>query len=96
MIPAAGDVYLADARDETRRQVLVVSDSRLHRATGRAIVAPVIEHVEGDDSPWRVGIDERFAVDYLTTLPLDRLLERVGRVDALTVRQARRAVTASL
>ena len=47
-------------------------------------------------SPWPPGTDERFAVDFLTTLPLDRLLEVVGRVDGATLRHAQRAVVMSL
>jgi len=82
--PSAGDIFLADAREEQRRRVLVVSDTRFHRATGRAIVAPSIATIAADESPWRPGVAERFAVDYLTTVPLDRLLETLGRVDADT------------
>ena len=93
---SAGDVYLADARDEVRRRVLVLSDARFHQATGRAIVAPSIAVVAGDESPWRVGDTERFATDFLTTIPLDRLLEAVGRVDVATLRRAHRGVTNSL
>ena len=96
MSPSAGDIYLADARDEVRRRVLVLSDSRFHHATGRAIVAPSIAVVAGDESPWRVGDTERFAADFLTTVPLERLLEAVGRVDAATLRRAHRAVSNSL
>jgi mRNA-degrading endonuclease toxin of MazEF toxin-antitoxin module len=94
--PSAGDIVLADARDEQRRRVLVLSDTRFHRVTGRAMVAPSIATVAADRSPWRPGTDERFAVDFLTTLPLDRLLEAVGRVDAATLRRAQRAVVMSL
>ena len=96
MIPSAGDVVVADTRDEQRRRVLVVSDARFHRATQRAIVAPSIATIAGDESPWRPGVKERFAVDFLTTLPLDRLLEAVGRVDAATLRRAQRAIVMSL
>jgi mRNA-degrading endonuclease toxin of MazEF toxin-antitoxin module len=96
MTLSAGDIVLADARDEHRRRVLVLSDTRFHRATGRAIVAPSIATIAADASPWRPGTDERFAVDFLTTLPLDRLLESVGRVDAATLRRAQRAVVLSL
>jgi mRNA-degrading endonuclease toxin of MazEF toxin-antitoxin module len=92
----AGDVVVADTPGEQRRRVLVVSDARFHRATSRAIVAPSIATVSADESPWRPGSDERFAVDYLTTLPLDRLLEVVGRVDGPTLRRAQRAVVMSL
>ena len=96
MTPSAGDIFLANTHDEQRRRVLVVSDTRFHQATARAIVAPSIATVAADESPWRPGADERFAVDYLTTLPLDRLLEAVGRVDATTLRRAQRAVVLSL
>ncbi len=96
MTPSAGDIYLADARDAQRRRVLVVSDAAFHKSTGRAIVAPVIGTIDVDDSPWRPGTDERFAVDFLTTLPLERLLEPSGRVDAATLRNAQRAVVMSL
>ena len=90
--PSAGDIFLANARDEQRRRVLVVSDARFHRSTRRAIVAPSITTITADESPWRPGVEERFAVDFLTTLPLDRLLEAVGLVDAATLRQAQRAI----
>lgn len=89
-------MFLADARDSVRRRVLVLSDARFHKATSRAIVAPSIATVNLDESPWRPGTDERFAVDFLTTLPLDRLLQAVGRVDAATLRRAQRAVVQSL
>ena len=46
MTPSAGDIFLADARDEQRRRVLVVSDARFHRATERAIVAPSIATID--------------------------------------------------
>jgi mRNA-degrading endonuclease toxin of MazEF toxin-antitoxin module len=94
--PSAGDIFLADTRDEQRRRVLVLSDSRFHQATGRAVVAPAIASVAGDESPWRPGGDDRFAVDFLTTLPLDRLLQTDGRVDAATLRLAQRALVLSL
>jgi mRNA-degrading endonuclease toxin of MazEF toxin-antitoxin module len=93
---SAGDVVLVDTHDEQRRRVLVLSDTRFHRATGRAIVAPSIATIASDESPWRPGIDERFAVDFLTSLPLDRLLDQVGRVDGDTLRRAQRAVAMSL
>lgn len=76
--------------------MLVLSDTRFHQVTGRAVVAPNIAIVPADESPWRPGVDERFAVDFLTTLPLERLLEAVGRVDAATLRRAQRAVVLSL
>jgi mRNA-degrading endonuclease toxin of MazEF toxin-antitoxin module len=94
--PSAGDICLAHTRAEQRRRVLVVSDRRFHTSTGRAIVAPAIATIDADESPWRPGSDERFAVDFLTTLPLERLLEASGRVDAATLRRAQRAVVSSL
>ena len=57
------------------------------------MVAPAINTIAADESPWRPGTQERFAVDFLTTLPLgDRLLEAVDQVDAATLRRAQRAV----
>ncbi len=93
---SAGDVYLAETRDEQRRRVLVLSDARFHQATGRAIVAPSIASVAGDESPWRPGGTGRFAVDCLTTLPLDRLLQGDGRVGAAALRLVQRALVVSL
>jgi hypothetical protein len=52
--------------------------------------------VAADESPWRAGGDERFAIDFLTTLPIQRLLQAVGRVDAATLRHVQRAVVMSL
>jgi len=57
--PSAGDIYVADTRDQQRRRVLVISDTRFHRTTGRALVAPAIATIEADQSPWRPGTDER-------------------------------------
>jgi hypothetical protein len=94
--PSAGDIFLASTRDEQRRRVLVLSDTRFHRITERAIIAPSIAVPEIDESPWRPGVEERFAVDFLTTLPLARLLQAVGRVDAATLRLAQRAVVLSM
>ena len=94
--PIGRDIFLADTHDEQRRRVLVISDTPFHQATARAIVAPSIATVAADESPWRPGADERFAVDFLTTLPIDRLLEAVGRVDSTTLRRAQRAIVLSL
>ena len=96
MTPSAGDIVVADTHDEQRRRVLVLSDKRFHHATGRAIVAPSIATIDADESPWRPGNDDRFAVDFLTTLPIDRLLDVVGRVDAAMLRHAQRAILMSL
>ena len=65
-------------------------------AMGRRVMTQPGGHIEADESPWRPGTDERFAVDFLTALPLDRLLEAVGRVDGATLRHAQRAVVMSL
>jgi len=45
--------------------------------------------------PWRVVLDQQiFAVDFLRSVPTDRLVERVGRTPASAVRAARRALLA--
>ena len=90
----AGDIVLADLRDETRHRVLVTSDSRFHRLAGRAVVVPEIS-TDPDEilPPWRIEIETSvFAVDLLRSIPLDRLLETVGRAPAAPFDQVRRAI----
>jgi mRNA-degrading endonuclease toxin of MazEF toxin-antitoxin module len=92
----AGDVHLADLSDERRRHVLVVSNRRFQRLSGRVLVAPELGG-EADEVafPWRVEVDGRvFAVDLLRSLPLERLLERTDRAPAATMVAVRRAVHA--
>ena len=36
----AGDIHLADLNEECRRHVLVVSNRRFNRLSGRVLVAP--------------------------------------------------------
>lgn len=45
MTPSAGEIWLADRGEETRRFVFVISDSKFHRLAERAVVAPVLDHV---------------------------------------------------
>jgi mRNA-degrading endonuclease toxin of MazEF toxin-antitoxin module len=78
----AGDIHLADVDQEARLAVLVVSNSRFTRLSGRVIVAPAIPG-EPDEVPfpWRIDAEGHvFAVDLLRSIPADRLLERIGRV----------------
>lgn len=78
----AGDIHLADVNQEHRLRVLVVSSSRFSRLSGRAIVAPAVPG-EPDEVPfpWRIDAEGHvFAIDLLRSIPVDRLLERVGRV----------------
>ena len=93
MKPEAGEIWLADRGDETRRLVFVISDARFHRLADRAVVAPVLEELPAAPRPWHVRLDDRaVAVNLLGTLPLDRLLERVERAPFDTLRRVRRAV----
>lgn len=90
----AGDIHLADLNDERRRKVLVVSNRRFHRASGRALVAPAISG-EPDEVPfpWRIEVDgEVYAVDLLRSITTGRLLDRVGVAPHEAVLAARRAV----
>jgi mRNA-degrading endonuclease toxin of MazEF toxin-antitoxin module len=90
---AAGDIWLADRGDETRRPVFVISDTRFHRLAERAVIAPVLEEIPAAPRPWHVRLgDGAIAVNQLGTVPTDRLLERVARAGFETLRQVRRAV----
>jgi len=90
----AGDIHLADLNEERRRQVLVVSNLRFNRLSGRVLVAPEI--LGGADVvpfPWRVEVAEAvFAVDLLRGLPADRLRERTGRAPGPAMDAVRRAL----
>ncbi len=93
-----GDVCLADLNEERRRRVLVMSSARFHRLSDRVVVAPEI-FGEPDEVPfpWRVSIDDGiFAVDLLRSLPVARILDRIGRASPggmLEVRRALRNIT---
>ena len=89
-----GDVHLADLNEERRRHVLVVSNRRFNRLSGRALVAPEIAG-EPDEVPfpWRVDVDGViFAVDLMRSLPAARLLEQTGRAPVATMLAVRRAI----
>jgi mRNA-degrading endonuclease toxin of MazEF toxin-antitoxin module len=92
----AGDIHLADLNEERRRHVLVVSNRRFHRLSGRVLVAPELRGGPDDVAfPWRVEVDGTvFAVDLLRSLPVDRLLDRTDRAPAATMVAVRRAVHA--
>jgi mRNA-degrading endonuclease toxin of MazEF toxin-antitoxin module len=90
---SAGEVWLADRGDETRRLVFIVSDARFHRLSERAVVAPVLDGVPASPRPWHIPLGERsIAVNLLATTPVDRLLERVERASLETLRRVRAAV----
>ncbi len=62
--------------------MLVVSNSRFTRLSGRVIVAPAVPG-EPDEVPfpWRIEAEGHvFAIDLLRSIPADRLRKRVGRV----------------
>ena len=90
----AGDIHLADLNEERRRQVLVISNDRFHRVSGRVLVAPEING-EPDEVPfpWRVQIDDTvYAVDLVRSLPANRLLDRTDRAPADAMAIVRRAI----
>jgi mRNA-degrading endonuclease toxin of MazEF toxin-antitoxin module len=93
---SAGEIWLADRGEETRRLVFVISDTRFHRLAERAVVAPVLDEVPASPRPWHVRLsdDNAIAVNQLGTMPIDRLLERVEMASSESSRQARRAVRA--
>ncbi|HUV17304.1 MAG TPA: type II toxin-antitoxin system PemK/MazF family toxin [Ilumatobacteraceae bacterium] len=90
----AGDIHLADLRDERRWVVLVLSNDRFHRMSERVLVAPAIE-VDGDEvlAPWNIIVEgDVFALDLLRSIPAARLLKRTGRASSLDLERARRAL----
>jgi mRNA-degrading endonuclease toxin of MazEF toxin-antitoxin module len=90
---AAGEIWLADRGDETRRPVFVISDARFHRLAERAVVAPVLERMPPSPRPWHIPIDDRaVAVNQLGTTNVDRLLELVERPSGDILNRVRRAV----
>ena len=89
-----GSIHLADLNEERRRRVLVVSSTRFHRAARRAVVIPeVIGRPDAVPFPWRIACDNGvFAVDFMKTLPLDRLLDRTGQANPQALSQIQRAL----
>lgn len=89
-----GDIHRADLNEERRRSVLVVSDARFNRVAGRVLVAPAIAGPpEEVPYPWRIPVDGVvYAVDFLRSLPIERLLDRTDRAPVAAVVAARRAL----
>ena len=93
MTASAGEIWLADRGDETRRLVFVISDTRFHRLAERAVIAPVLDEMPAVPRPWHVVVGGwAVAVNQLGTMSTDRLLERVDRAGYETLRRVRRAV----
>jgi mRNA-degrading endonuclease toxin of MazEF toxin-antitoxin module len=90
----AGDVHLADLNDERRRRVLVVSNARFGSASGRAIVIPeIVGPPDEVPDPWRIECEGMvFALDFVRSVPVGRLLERTGRIDSTSLAAMRRAL----
>lgn len=89
-----GDIYVADLRGEQRKRVAVVSTRRFSTLTGRALVAPEIppEPAIGPN-PWRMEYETTtFAIDFVRTIPVESLLERVDRLSGAAVESGRRAL----
>lgn len=90
----AGDICVAELRDQRRRQVLVLSNERFHGMSGRVLVAPEIG--VGDDEaldPWTIRVGGAgYAVGLMRSLPADRILDRVGRLSSADRSRAQRAV----
>jgi mRNA-degrading endonuclease toxin of MazEF toxin-antitoxin module len=90
----AGDIHRADLNEEVSRRVLVISNNRFNRMSGRALVAPEILGVPDEVLyPWRVRINDAvYAVDLARSVPNDRLLKRTNRAPAVAMAQVRRAL----
>jgi mRNA-degrading endonuclease toxin of MazEF toxin-antitoxin module len=93
MEPGAGDLWLVDVGGDRRRTVYVVSSSRFHQLSRRALIAPVLDEAPEVARPWHVGFrDQLIAVNLLGSTPIERLLELLDRVDAPTRRRLREVV----
>ena len=93
MTPAAGEIWLADRGEATRRLVYVISDARFHRLAERAVIAPVLDAMPAAPRPWHVPVgDHAIAVNQFGTTIVGRLLELVDRPGFETLRQVRFAV----
>jgi hypothetical protein len=89
-----GDIHYADFHDEVRRRVMVASSARFHRTSGRVLVVPELIATGPHPSyPWRVeAMGTWFAVDRLTTLAAESLLQPVGTAPMVAVERLRRAI----
>jgi len=94
MTPSTGDIWLADIGAETRRSVYVISDDTFHRLAERAVVAPVLPAGEPRRTPpwWISHHDSVVALERLSSIPVDRLLERHGAGPHTTARAVQRAI----
>lgn len=89
----AGDIHLADLRDERRWVVLVLSNDRFHRISERVLVAPGIEVDDEVLPPWNLRVEgDVFVLDLLRSIPAARLLRRTGRASSLDLDRARRTL----
>lgn len=90
----AGDIRLADLNEERRRRVLVISNDRFNRVSGRVLVAPeLLGDADDVPFPWRVEIDEAvYAIDLVRSIPADRILDRTDRAPASAMNLVRRTL----
>ena len=90
-----GDLFMVDLNEERHRRVLVVSQARFNRLSGRVLVAPTIKlAVSARHAPWHIHIgDDWFALHLIRSIAAERLTKSVGRAPADTVAAVRRAVT---
>jgi len=92
--PAPGEVWLADAGDEQRHRVYVISELQFQRLGSRAIIAPVIDP-PAELYPWHIAWEQSvIATNLIGSTPIARLLERIGATDLSTLRSVRRAARA--
>lgn len=87
----SGDVFLADAGQERRIRVVVLTNSEFNRRAGRVIVAPRLDGPpDAIPSPWRVlDGDSVYAIDFMLSLDTTRLLELDGHVSEAALRRIR-------
>jgi len=94
VIPAAGEIWLADRGEEQRRAVFVFSDARFHRLAERAVVAAILDAAPEGAWPWHVPLADgrAIAVNLLGAIPIERLLRRTDPADVAALLRARSVV----
>lgn len=91
-----GAIYVADLGDERSHRVLILSNARFSRLSGRALVAPGRDASRLDRlAPWHIPVGEEvFAVELARSVPTTRLLHHSGDAPYDAVASARRALAA--
>jgi mRNA interferase MazF len=98
-VASRGEVWFAEVPGDKRRPVLVLSRDPMGRILHSVICAPITSTIRGLATEVALGRDAGLAhesvanFDNTFLLARQRLLRRLGRADAATMRAACRALT---